>query len=824
VSTSPRHRRSPTDPPRGAASPGEAADLRATVALLTLLAAALYFRQLFLGETFALRDHLVYTWTERKLLADALRAGRIPEWNDLVAYGTQFAASSANGVTYPPLWLVALFPLPFSMDLAVALHVLLAGIGTALLARRLGAGALGAALAGAALMTSGYVASIAPNKIFPGIAWLPWVAWAADRVAASEGAARERLRAALLLAAMIGAELLAGDPASSVTSFLVAAILTLARAPRRLPALAWLGAATAAGVLLAAAGVLPGLALLPHTSRAALSAGESASWSLHPWRLLELVWPGLLGSPIDARYDLAELVAHSAPGALEPSWSLSVYLGAPVLALAALPALGGRRGSRALWLGAAFLVLLALGRFTPLHALFRAVFPPERVSRYPEKHVVGALVLLCALAGAGLGELGRLRTRTVAWTLGAALALLALPLAALTFLRAPLTAGLQPAGMFLAPPLDVAQALRLALRSGAASLAVALAASVLLLAAARGRLGRLALPLAVGLLLAFAAWNGWSVTPVAPAEQLAQPPALLRAVLPPGQAAALPGPPPRILRSPFLDTTVPPERQAAFRHETLLLDGPGRFGFASVPGFEGWRSQAFAGVWAGARRMPLGAFQTLFATEVVAVPGGLAPILFPQGRGLAPGVLAQLELDFGAGDDPEDEAFGFVLARRGGLRPRAFVAPRWRFAAEEDALPALLASGRAADPGLVVLTGAGGASPPDREELPLSPCAVSSYRPERVVLECVSPAGGYAVLADENAPGWRATVDGAPAPVETADVLLRAVPLGPGAHRVELAYETPLLRAGVAISALAWLALAGLAAWTGGVRLRRRGG
>ena len=31
----------------------------------------------------------------------------IPEWNDLVGFGTQFAASSANGVTYPILWLAS---------------------------------------------------------------------------------------------------------------------------------------------------------------------------------------------------------------------------------------------------------------------------------------------------------------------------------------------------------------------------------------------------------------------------------------------------------------------------------------------------------------------------------------------------------------------------------------------------------------------------------------------------------------------------------------------------------------------------------------------
>src|SRR5438477_2303092 len=201
------------------------AGIHLAVISIAVLCAALYSRQLFGGATFVLRDHLIYTWPERKILSDALRAGRVPEWNDLIGFGTQFAASSANGVTYPPLWLVAALPLPFSMDLVMALHVLLAGIGTALFARRLGANAVGAAFAGAAFMACGYVASIAPNKVFAGTAWIPWVAWAADRVAR----ARDPRRAGLLLAGILGAQLLAGDPASCVTGAAVALIVILSR-------------------------------------------------------------------------------------------------------------------------------------------------------------------------------------------------------------------------------------------------------------------------------------------------------------------------------------------------------------------------------------------------------------------------------------------------------------------------------------------------------------------------------------------------------------------------------------------------------------------
>jgi hypothetical protein len=695
------------------------------------------------------------------------------------------------------------------MDLVIALHVLLAGIGTALLARRLGAGALGAALAGAALMACGYVASIAPNKVFVGTAWMPWVAWAADRAATAPEGGRERLRAAAILAAVLGVQHLAGDPASSITSGLVALAVVLARAPRRIPALAWLLGASAAALLLAAASVLPGLALLPHTSRASLSLSESGTWSLHPWRLLELVWPGVLGSPVDPRTNLAPLLAHAGGASLEPSWSFSLYLGAPVLGLAALPALRGRRDARGLWIGAALLIGLALGAYTPLHAAFRGLFPPERITRYPEKHVAGALVILCALAGAGAAELARARARTAAAALGGALLCLAVPLAVLAALGPSLAEGLRAAGSFLAPSLDPSAAVRASLRSGAASLAVAAAASALLLLSARPGLGRIAGPAAILIVVGQAAWEGWAVSPVASAERLSRPPALLRALLPPpGQA---PGPPPRVARSTALDAAVPPGLQGAYRHETLFQDSVGRFGFAAVPGFEGWRSRDLAALWPRAQGMPLQAFLSLLSIDYVALPRELAPRLLGAGD-REPALLAELELGFASEEPAGDGTFGFTLAPSRSIRPRAFVAPRWRWAAAPDAVAALLAPGRPADPGLVVLTGAG--PPGGGDRLPLSPCRIEAYRPERIAIRCASPAGGYAVLAEENAPGWTAAVDGEPAAVSSADVLLRAVPIPPGSHRVELRYRTPLLRVGAAISALAWLAWLGLLART----------
>jgi hypothetical protein len=97
-----------------------------------------------------------------------------------------------------------------------------------------------------------------------------------------------------------------------------------------------------------------------------------------------------------------------------------------------------------------------------------------------------------------------------------------------------------------------------------------------------------------------------------------------------------------------------------------------------------------------------------------------------------------------------------------------------------------------------------------------------SYAPEAVVVDVATDTPGYLVLTDTFYPGWRATVDGAPATVgvpadiSRADVAFRAVRLEPGAHRVEFRYRPTLVRGGGVVSGatlLLWLAALIWALW-----------
>lgn len=93
---------------------------------------------------------------------------------------------------------------------------------------------------------------------------------------------------------------------------------------------------------------------------------------------------------------------------------------------------------------------------------------------------------------------------------------------------------------------------------------------------------------------------------------------------------------------------------------------------------------------------------------------------------------------------------------------------------------------------------------------------ITGYAADRIRLTTRSAAPALLVLSEVYYPAWKAYVDGHPVSLYQADYLLRAVPLPAGVHTVELRYEDPALRLGLAISlgtALTLAAALALATW-----------
>ena len=103
-----------------------------------------------------------------------------------------------------------------------------------------------------------------------------------------------------------------------------------------------------------------------------------------------------------------------------------------------------------------------------------------------------------------------------------------------------------------------------------------------------------------------------------------------------------------------------------------------------------------------------------------------------------------------------------------------------------------------------------------------SAARVTALRPNEIVVDVHAAADGYLVLSEVYYPGWRASVDDAPAEVLLANTAFRAVPVPPGDHTVKLWFEPDSVRWGAALGLGTFLGLGlwGLAAW--GRRARRQ--
>jgi hypothetical protein len=151
-----------------------------------------------------------------------------------------------------------------------------------------------------------------------------------------------------------------------------------------------------------------------------------------------------------------------------------------------------------------------------------------------------------------------------------------------------------------------------------------------------------------------------------------------------------------------------------------------------------------------------------------------------------------------------------VVTRLPDARPRAYFTSCARFAPTEDAAVAALLSPDAEGSVVLLSPGrTGGTGTPG-----IVPVEVASYEPDRVTLESVADRAGWVVLSDRDYPGWSATVDGAPATIERANVMVRAVAVQAGRHEIVFRYRSRFLAAGAWISGIAWGVLALAVLWS----------
>jgi hypothetical protein len=706
-----------------------------------------------------------------QFLAASLHRGEAPFWNPFVFAGSPQIADPQSLIFSPPHLLLALLdPAPSLRAADALIFAMLAfgALGVVLLFRDRG-WHWGGAVVAAISFTFGCSAAwrIQHTGQILSLSYLPVAWWLLDR-ALTRRSAGYGLAAGLVAGVMV----LGRDQVAWLGAWLLVGVVLWFwassggfRAAIR-SSLAPLGAGIVGGTLAAGLPLLMTVLLAGDSNRPAIDYEGAAKGSLHPASLLTAFTANLFGTD----GPLADFW-----GPPSPAWGPvdlflarnmgDVYVGAiPLLALLALGVARGAFAAREIRFAVvAFAVLLvyALGRYTPGFALLYHL-PGSDLFRRPADATFVLGVAASVLAGYGVHRL--------------------------------LTGTLKPA-----TPARVA--------AGAGLVAIGFVLCVTV-AIGKDRLSAAAGPLALGaVLMAASALTLWGAARLSPSRPFVAV-AMLATVLTvdlalsngPNESTALPPQIYDVLRPDSRNPTIALLKARLAGH--AAPDRRDRIEFAGVD-FHWPNASMTHGLdnTLGYNPIRLDAYsRATGAQDHVALPSQrtFAP-LTPSYRSLlvdmlglryivTRGDVAEIDPTLKPGDLTE-------IARTPDGRvyenPRAL--PRVLFAtqARQADFEALLRTG-AWPPGFdptrtVLLEQPPAPAPPETSEA--GSAALTRYANTRVVVSASSRTGGYVVLNDSWHPWWSAQVDGKPAPMLRANVIFRAVQVGPGEHEVRFVFR-----------------------------------
>jgi hypothetical protein len=775
---------------------------RSAFGLLLLALVGLAYLPLFVGGVLYQRDVTRHTVPEASFLARSFSRGDSPWWNPLIGLGVPTLSNPLNEVFYPPNLLQVALHSPRTTSFFLFAHLALGALGMMALVRRLTRGDGPAdehtgdtpgLIAGLAWALSGYCTSevTAGLRAVAG-AYLPWCALGLLHLA---GVIRDgrNLRACLGATAAVAIPFalcfLTGELFFPIFAGAFASVVVVGHALEGSPAndrLAFPGWAwrTMLGLTLAlllAAGSAA-VVLVPvkqaakaTARRVPLSRGEAEVGSFHPWRLAEMVAPGAFGDPY-AAYPAGAWVGE--PGLGQRPLLYGAYVGSSVVALAAL-ALGRRRRLAATLAGMAILALLvAMGRHTGVHAVVRFLVPPLGYMRGPEKYLAILQACVALLAGLGAARVGKKDpSERAPWHRG-------------VYVVASLL------GLALASPL-FPSALVSQLRTSAL-VGAALAALVSSLAWLAGRRVHLSNALLAALVVVDLSSAMFSQQNYGPSDLLDTEPPAATAVLADARARGEIAPP-RIYRSENVDASIerarPPRSFVEVGRNligTLIDNHAGVFGVATIPGYDAALPDALTQLWLAGRAR---------GTDLLRLTG-TAYAIIPASATADSHLRHLLEPAPGA---------GLVFVE--GVLPRAYVAQAAVVLPDSEARHAVFAPDVVSGGRVILASPPPAPSPTGPTDASGRACQLIAYANTRIEARCTALTASLAVFLEQFADGWSASVDGQPATILRANLVMRAVALPPGEHRIVLSFSPPGLGRALALSVTATLLLAFLIVW-----------
>jgi hypothetical protein len=768
-------------------------------------------------------DTLGLGYVARAFYADALtHMGAFPRWAPLILGGTPFLEALSGGDSlYPPSVLLLLLTEPYrALGWKLVLHVALAGFFMFGWVRALGASRPAALVSGAAYLLAPYLVSLVhpghDGRLFV-TALAPLLFWAVER-----HFVRPRLQSFTSIALVIGAIIYTTH--FQMAYFLFGAVglyamfrtVEIWRTPNEdadaEPRHAGRVASSRFGLFLAASlagGAVGAVQLLPaidyvtefsrRTQTTVEGAGESgvewsSSWAMHPEEAMGLLIPEFAGNN-----------AGGADWADQLYWGRNVFkdnheaAGVVVLLLAALAFVGGRRRNvRFFFAGLASLAFLfALGTHTPLWRLFYEVVPGIRLFRAPAQVMFLFVFSAATLAAFGLDRLlslgddaerggaGAMKVLWAATSVFGVLALLASSGLLTSFWTSAVNVGLDPGRLerlnTLAPFISRGAWISFLLVSVTTGIAWALRA---------GYLAPAGVVLGIGLLVIvdeFRVSDGF--VQVMNFQEWSAPDPNTQAVL---------------------------DREAGSTEPYRMLSMRGGSGQDIRPALHGIE------LVGGHHPNDLARYR-----ELIGMVGSSAPLnLFDENanvrRLLNVRYILWPDIQFGSIEGtvvsrtnlPDGRPYESVLAENG--LPRARLLGSAVVRSDADAVAYMRSD----------------AFDPEREVVLPEPPAIAldgqpatgtvtwtSRSSNELRLSVTTERPALLVVADNWFPAWRARVDGVDTPVLRAYHTLRAVPVAPGEHTVEMYYQSQAVGRSLWLSVLL---LFGLTGATGFQMLRER--
>jgi hypothetical protein len=308
-------------------------------------------------------------------------------------------ATLQPGVFYPPNLLLFVLPFDIAFNWIIVLHYWLAGIFTFFLLREVGAGRGGSLAGGITFMLSGYLLSV--HNVLSAllsVAWTP-IAILFFLRALKRGSLHYTVLTGITLAFMFtsgGIEILYGTMGCLFFIALMPDILTgEGRTITPQKSLLLLASSVVVFFLISAVQLLPFLELARHSTRAGgLSYAEATTWSMDLKDLFQFFIPDPYG------YGVSNEKYWS-----NQSWLKTIYMGTVPFILSLFFFL--ERGRRALPF--VFIILLSLalsmGRNTVLYQHLYEWVPFFDKMRYPVKFLFLAILFISISAGLGFDSL-----------------------------------------------------------------------------------------------------------------------------------------------------------------------------------------------------------------------------------------------------------------------------------------------------------------------------------------------------------------------------------------------------------------------------------